>query len=205
MGKRKPKRLFPRHMQAHVVHTPRIDSAGAAIYNNQRSKATTGPRSSSEHNLDSNFMHEVPRTKSLSMGVPISQSPRVRDPHTGKKKHWPDGFVKVRSERGKTVDTMKEIMDINHWVKEGNLLKLYRLWVSDAHAFHGIVQWNEYHYIDEPGHKFVLYFSGELYLFVHEMGGMRFISCTYKRERNLLMEARYRYNNKINWVVQEGV
>jgi len=180
MSKRRRKRLFPKYMSASYIHTGRIDHSKAAAYNEQRSKATEGPRSNSLHKLNNSFTQELPETK----------RPRVWNP---KKKAW----VYQPTERTITLEKKHELL-----VLEGkDLFGLYRVWQTQRNQ--GV---SEYHcmILKKIGTEFklMLFFSGNEFLFVQEYQTTRMISRTYTG-RDVAMW--HKNNNKISWIVTEAI
>ena len=176
---RMPKRLFPKKYSADYVPTPRIDHNAATVYNSQRSKSTIGGRGSTEHNFDSNFLKEVPQTRSLSTFD-----------YREKKM--------VRSERGKVVDDIHDKI----WKYEGkNLLELYIMWQGDR--YQGVKKFNQVVLESVGEHfKFIHYFTGNEHLFVQESKNVRFISRVY-HGRDVAMF--HKNNNTITWLVVDKI
>lgn len=193
MSKRRRKRLFPKHLSASAVRVSRLDANKAAAYNSQRSRATLGSRGNIEHDPESSFMHEIPRTKSLSL-----HDPDLVDGATGmkvdtKRKHKPEW----RSERGKVVDAKHELL-----VREQRgLYEAYVVWES---AFHQGVMHFQRMALKRIGDNFVLWllFAGNTFMFVQECEDTRRISWTYEG-REAAMSAYGQ--NSIHWRLKQSI
>lgn len=165
MSKRKSKRLFPKHMQASAVRTSRIDHNKAAAYNAQRSKAVTGVRGDTEMKLDNNFMEEIPRTRSLS-----THDPELFDGKTG----LPIKFSKSnlpgkhrpgwRSERGKVVDTLHKVWE----VERKDVWGLYKVWQGQM-SKQGVSEYFCRKLEIREGYRLLLFFSGAEFIFIQEV------------------------------------
>lgn len=174
MGKRKRKRLFPKHLAASTVKVSRIDPNKIAAYASQRSKATVGPRDNVEHKLDNSFMQDIPITQRLHTRVLISTDERTVDLKTGKKKHQPV-WAKL-SPRAHSLDRRDDLQ----WVADKGLIALYRLWRGDK--IQGVSQFFVRILKEkEDGYKLMLFFSGDDYLFIQEVPceDIRRVSKTY--------------------------
>lgn len=185
------KRLFPAKYSASMTKTPRFDAPKAAVYNSQRSKATVGGGGNTEHNFNSNFLKEEPRTRS---------------PHVHWRKWRKYRFEDVNADaaftpRGQAIIDMKQLMA----VETKDLFSLYRVWQGKRRQ--GVC---EYHCCilkenKEKEYKLMLFFSGTEYLFVQEAGERRWISKTYITTRDLRSEAFTKSVGEIAWVHTEDI
>lgn len=177
MSKRKRKRLFPKRFQASSVRTPRFDTVKAAVYNTQRSKATTGSGPNTLHNSDNSFMEEVPRTRSLST-------------YDAESELW------VRSERGLVVDT-KHAMIV---AESKGLLGYYRAWQGQRHQ--GVSEFFTLTLEQTEKYKLDLLFSGNDCMFIYEsfLRNVRSISRIYQGREYAM--SRYKAES-IAWISDE--
>jgi hypothetical protein len=175
------KRLFPAKYSASMTRTPRFDAPKAAVYNKQRSKATSGSGGNTEHNFNSSFMKE-------------------RKTHVftryGKKYYSPDdgGWMKYNYNGAK-----RELIQVD------NLLSMYRVWqgrrrqgVSEYHCC--VLKENK-----EKQYCLMLFFSGTEYLFVQEARERRWISTTYTTTKDLRSDAFKKPVGEINWIHTENI
>lgn len=180
MGKRK--RLFPRQYSSSYIKTDRFDANKSAAYTAQRSKATIGSRNDTEHNLNSNFTQEVPRTRSLST-------------YDNDWDEW------IRSERGKVVDTKHDLIAIEEQRKIKKFISYYKVWQGKKHQ--GVA---EYYCVIlkkfGDDFKLMLFFSGQEFLFVQECENTRRISRTYIGREDAMRQYN---NNNISWLHIETI
>jgi hypothetical protein len=199
MSKRRRKRLFPKQYQSTYISAPRIDHNKAYAYNQQRSKATVGPRWDVEPKLDNNFMEEVPRTNSLTTFDPELIDGKTGEPVRTRKKHQP----RWPTPRKEAVDLKHEMLVIEQKRKDGNLLMFYKVW-QGSNRLQGVHEYHSKLMKDRNGIKTTMYFSGLEVLFVMEDHEERFISKTYRG----MDQAMWAYNDKkqgITWLRREKV
>lgn len=182
MSKR-PRKRIPANMRASFIPTSRIDPNKAAAYNAQRTKAILGSGPDTEHNPNSGFMQEVPKTFTKY----------------SKQYYMPDDGGYFKSQKGLTVQRREELKIVEHQ----GLFGLYRVWQSESKK-QGVSQYLCRVLDESPGYWFRLFFSGDEYLFVQESleQNTRRISRTYQGLSTAIARKR---ENKIAWIVTEAL
>lgn len=205
MGKRRPKRLFPKNMQATSVRVPRVDANKAAAYNAQRTKATQGPRSNSEHIPDNSFTQPIPETKKsraiapwwevMDLDEKKNERRRLKDTPKVKQFQGPPRDKVVADKHGlMVVDTRHEMKDT---------VFFYRVWQSKDKQ--GVQEYFRRVLDETPGQYCLsLFFSAGEYFFVQEVffKNTRRISAMYTDMSTYHSKVR---TMEINWVKVERI
>jgi hypothetical protein len=163
--RRLPKRLFPKQYQADFIKTKRIDHNVAGAYNAQRSRATVGRTTNTEHDFESNWHEPVPRTRSLTT-------------------FDPENLEYIRSERGKAVDRMREemdreVMELIELVKGDG--SWYDVWKTRKDTQPLSIRYSCI-VLDEvkvSGYRLLCFYNRKQYLYAQEYEGQRLVSRIY--------------------------